>query len=323
MHALLALTSLLLAVLAGHLVLRLLRRPTRWPHRRDLQLIVLAVPLISLGVAIGGLHHFLGQTCFLTTPPWDYTAGLAVTLVIAAAAFGGLALGLIRFVTMSVVTTRRTLPAGPEVQEMTHRIAERMGTSVPLVSIVRASGPLAVTVGARRPTVLRKPRRVGQREPREQEAVQAHDISQVLRADAFVTWLATILRDAFFYLPTTREAYRQFRHEKELACDDLAVGVTKRPLALASALAKVWQQAVEGHRFGLAETLVESHRPIEGRIERLLGNQRVSPVRPPGEGSAAAIGLQAVGGLVALTTATVAVLLTPMGCGLGSMLGRL
>ena len=51
-------------------------------------------------------------------------------------------------------------------------------------------------------------------------------------------WLATVLRDAFFYLPTSWAAYRQLSHEKELICDDLAIGSTHRPLALASALAR-------------------------------------------------------------------------------------
>lgn len=323
MHALLALTSLLLAVLAGYLILALLRRPARWPHRRDIQLVVLAVPMISLGVAIGGLHHFLGQTCFLTTPPWDYTAGLAVTLTMAAAAFGGLALGLVRLVTMSVVTTRRALPESHEVQEMTNRLAEDMGTFAPRVSVIRANRPLAVTVGVWRPTVLLSTWMAEHLDRRELEAVLAHEMAHVLRADTLVTWLATILRDAFFYLPTTRAAYRQFTHEKELACDDLAVSVTKRPLALAGALTKVWQQAVEGQGFGLAETLVGPHRQIEGRIERLLGKQQISAARPQQRGSAVTIGLQAVGGLVAVTAVTVAVVLTPMGCGLGSMLGRL
>ena len=63
------------------------------------------------------------------------------------------------------------------------------------------------------------------------------------RVDVYslVIWFATVLRDAFFYLPTSRVAYHQLQHEKELACDDLAVGVTHWPLALASALAKAWQ----------------------------------------------------------------------------------
>ncbi len=76
---------------------------------------------------------------------------------------------------------------------------------------------------------------------RELEAVLAHELEHAARHDSLVIWFATVLRDAFFYLPTSRVAYHQLQHEKELACDDLAVGVTHWPLALASALAKAWQ----------------------------------------------------------------------------------
>ncbi len=76
--------------------------------------------------------------------------------------------------------------------------------------------------------------------------------------------------DAFFYLPTAHIAYRQLQGEKELACDDLAVGVTKRPLALASALAKVWNYALGGPVPEAAQPFAEAGRDIEDRIARLM-----------------------------------------------------
>ncbi len=82
-----------------------------------------------------------------------------------------------------------------------------------------------------------------------------------------------VLRDAFWYLPTSRVAYRQLEQDKEPACDDLAVGVTRRPLALASALTKVWLQAVDGSAtpsFEFAHHLEGKHPQIVERIERLM-----------------------------------------------------
>src|SRR5260221_452291 len=107
----------------------------------------------------------------------------------------------------------------------------------------------------------------------ELEGVLAHELEHVGRRDYPVMWLATVLRDAFFYLPTSWAAYRQLSHEKELVCDDLAAGSTHRPLALASALAKVWQDAVEEPgfvRLGLAQPLLGAGESINGRIERLF-----------------------------------------------------
>jgi hypothetical protein len=81
------------------------------------------------------------------------------------------------------------------------------------------------------------------------------------------------LRDAFFYLPTTNIVYRQMKQEKELACDERVAGTTRRPLALASALTKVWLHAVEEPRYavlGLAQPLATKQNTVHHRIERLL-----------------------------------------------------
>jgi beta-lactamase regulating signal transducer with metallopeptidase domain len=104
----------------------------------------------------------------------------------------------------------------------------------------------------------------------ELEAVLAHELEHVAQHDYLINWLAIVLRDAFFYLPTSRIAYRQFAYEKELACDDLAIRTTRRPLALASAITKIWLSLSEGPPSPLVQSLVLTNESIEMRIERLL-----------------------------------------------------
>src|SRR5439155_7584396 len=108
----------------------------------------------------------------------------------------------------------------------------------------------------------------------------AHELGHVARRDYLVIWLATVLRDAFCYLPTSWAAYRQLQREKELACDDLAVAATNRPLALASALAKVWQQAVSAPTLATVQPFMEASEAIEGRIERLLAAPEAGASKP-------------------------------------------
>ncbi len=161
---------------------------------------------------------------------------------------------------------------------------------------------------------------------RELEAVLAHELEHIARHDFLVTWLATILRDAFFYLPTSWIAYRQLQQEKELACDDLVIGTTHRPLALASALTKVWLHALDGAcnvQFSAAQSLVGAAATINCRIERLL-----TTTEPPkmGDGSQTLTLRMNISVLVMFLlpgTVNMAIMLVLMGCGPALLLGKL
>jgi Zn-dependent protease with chaperone function len=322
MHALLVLSSLLMVLLVGCGVLALLRRLGDWAARRDLQLLVLAAPAVSLGIGLGGLHHFAGQACFLSTPPWDYTLGIALPLGMGVVALAGLGLGLVRLALLARLGGRAGLPAGAALQAAVERLARQLGTPQPHVRLCASERPLALTCGVVRPTLLLSTWLVTYLDQRELEAVLAHELAHLARRDPLVTWLATVLRDAFCYLPTSWVAYRQLQQERELACDDLAVGVTRRPLALASALAKVWQRAAAGPALATAAPLAAS-AAIEARIRRLLAAPHPAAQHTCSRSAALGMGAVALAGLVVAEAGSIAVLLAPMGCGPSSWLGGL
>jgi len=158
---------------------------------------------------------------------------------------------------------------------------------------------------------------------RELESVLAHELSHLTRRDYPVAWLATLLRDAFFYLPSSRRAFRQIQQDKELACDELAISVTGRPLALASALAKVWQQSLSVPMFTAAQPLLEPGTAIEMRIERLLSLS--GPTARPRTSDPTMLsvgGVLAIGLLLALGLSAV-VVTEAMGCGPTWLLSQL
>lgn len=317
MHVLGGLSSLLIVVLAGILALGLLRLAGGWPGRRAVQLLILGAPLVSLALGLGGLYHFNSQPCFLAAQSWDYAFGLGLPLAMMLVALGGLGVGLFRLTLMARIVTRRGMPAGPELTALATRVAVRLGAAEPRLLLCPYDQPLALTCGLWQPTVLISTWMVERLDRHELEAVLAHEVGHVVRRDYSLIWLATLLRDAFWYLPTTWAAYYQLQHEKELACDDLAIDATDRPLALASALAKVWQYAAEGPRAVVAQPLLEASAAIEIRIARLL----TIPESPAGRPRALLMtGTAALIGLIALEAVTVALLLAAMGCGPASSL---
>lgn len=323
MHTLLGLAGVLLVVLGSYLALGLLQRVSGWSRRRAVQMLILAAPVGALALSLGALHHFVGRPCFLGAPGWDYTLGVALPLTMTLMALGGLGLGLVRLVLMARLVARSGRPADPPLQACANRLAARLGTAQPRLRLYAYGRPLALTWGLWRPAVLLSDWMIGRLDEQELEAVLAHELGHVARRDCLVIWLATVLRDAFWYLPPAWAAFRQLQYERELACDELAAGATQRPLALASALAKVWQHAADGPSFAPAPSLLTAGTAIEGRIERLLAASERATSPPRSRLVTLAAGSAAMVGLVALEAANLAVMLAPMGCGPAAPLGRL
>ncbi|MGH2454211.1 MAG: M56 family metallopeptidase, partial [bacterium] len=216
---------------------------------------------------------------------------------------------------------RRGLPADARLQSLAARLAQERGVASPVLRQCVSHRPLALTHGILRPTILLSSWMIEHLDARELEAVLAHEMGHVARRDYLVVWLAATMRDAFFYLPTSWGAYRPLQHEKELACDDFAVNITGRPLALASALAKVLTQGTDRPALETVQSLAGTEQFMEHRIERLLGLRRPEANLSRCSPVALGITVPAFLGLVILEAANAAVILVPMGCGLRFPLG--
>lgn len=319
MHALLAIGLLLLSLPAGHLAQRLLGRTREWSRRRELQLLVLAFPLGGLAAAAWGLYHLVHDVCFLGVPPWDALAGTALPLLVGLAGLCALGLGGARLALMNRHVAGQGRPADARLQRLADRLAGEMGAPRARVLVCAYDRPLALTLGLFRPAIMLSTWMLDHLDGAEMESVLAHELAHAARRDYLVAWLATVLRDAFFYLPSSRLAHRQLQDEKEMACDDLAAGVTRRPLALASALVKAWQPSLGFGALKPAQALVAGDA-IEARVQRLLAGP--PPVASgPRHALASSVGGWAVAGLV-MELLIVASALAPAGCGPVTGLGR-
>lgn len=321
MHLFVILLSASLVMLAGQVALQAGQRLHNWRERRDVQLLVLTAPLASLAVAIGGAHHFAGQICFLGAPPVDYVLSLALPSAMGLVAVAAMALGIVRLVVMRRTWGLRGNAASPQVQALVTDLAQRLELGAPRIAVCDDRRPVALTFGVFHPTLLISRWMLEYLDQAELEAVLAHELAHVARRDYLVAWLATSLRDAFAYLPTSWAAHRQLQWEKELACDDLAVRVTGKPLALASALATVQLRGAPSLPLG-AQALAGPGAVMEARVARLLG-----PASPPNVESArslvpAGAGILALLGIVGIEVINAATFLASLGCTHGLGLGQ-
>ncbi|GHO42079.1 M56 family metallopeptidase [Ktedonospora formicarum] len=271
MHTVLSLISLLLVV-GNTLVLRYtLKHAQSWLQRQWLQLSILLLPFLLLAIGVSGLHHILGAWCML--PTWDVLLGIDLPLLVAGvgcAAMGRRAIHLLR---IRKQATQVGSPAPPVLQQYLHRLAKQRGIACPRLLLCMLSFPVALTYGVTRPVILLSTWMIEYLDPQEIEGVLAHELEHVVRHDYLILFLATLLRDAFFFLPWQKTMYWQMHQEKELACDEGAAFTTRRPLALASALLKVnlyaLEQASQGKCLETLPSFADEQTIIEQRIARL------------------------------------------------------
>ena len=315
MHSLLVILSVMLIVLVCYLTLGVVRRLDGWGTRRDLQFWVLLVPCMSLLLSGGALFHVVYQDCLFSAPTWDYLLAVMMPVGMGLVVLGSLLFGVVRLVLVYRFVVRGSIEAPYELQELVNRQVEQLEISRPRLLVRVHNQPMALICGLWRPTLVLSTWMLEQLDQHELESVLAHELAHVARRDSLIIWLATILRDAFFYLPTTHIAYHQLQREKELACDDLAVELTYYPLALASALAKVWQELVREPTMGVAQSLAGQGDLFETRIERLMIG--TIPVIQKNHSRAASLGVTTLSliSLTVLETISVVVILALMGCG--------
>lgn len=321
--------ALLVITGANLLALVALRRFPTWRWRREAQLAVLAAPLFGVFLGLVQVSACGDLTCGVR-PGFPVDAiGRVVIAAMALLVVGALGLGIGRALLLLWVVRRDAVPAGTDLERQANRLARALGVVEPRVRLRPSSEPLALTFGFRRPTLLLSTWMIEQLDRCELEAVLAHELAHAARHDYLVLWLATVLRDAFWYLPTSRMALALLHTEKEIVADDLALAVTHRPLGLAGALAKVWRHAVTpaspaasaraasgSGALASAQGLVTAGELMHGRITRLLHDGAGDPIEP-GQRHVVSLPVMTarVAGLLVGTGALLLVALVVMGCG--------
>jgi Zn-dependent protease with chaperone function len=125
------------------------------------------------------------------------------------------------------------------VRDVALRLASNLDVPTPTVTVVPDCPGGAYVVGSRHPIIVLDRDLVARLDRFELEGVIAHELAHVRRRDNSVAALLGGVRDLAFFVPGIRWAVRQLHKERELAADQVAIGATGRPGALAGGLLKV------------------------------------------------------------------------------------
>jgi Zn-dependent protease with chaperone function len=273
---LLLISGLVLA--AVQVSLRLLS-PERLELRQSLLVAGLIGPVLFIPFTHAGILEVCGRLLhqLVEMVPTGPGGGLIIRLLMASLL---LALGA----TTAILRYQRRLLAreGPqherraEAEDLLRSLSRRAGIALPRLHLTGRPVGAAVT-GVRRPAMVLSSHLLDVLGHEELEAVVAHEVAHIRRRDVLLKWIIRAFAATFAWLPTSWVLPRLLDREREKACDDFAVTLTGKPLALAEALVVLWQSRAPGLRGGLAVTA----GALEERIARLLHGRRTARTERP------------------------------------------
>ncbi|HEX2028795.1 MAG TPA: M48 family metalloprotease [Nitriliruptorales bacterium] len=218
--------------------------------------------LMTSTQAEGAVHLPVGDT-YLPTAPVGWPL---------AAAWLAIASVRVKRRWRSIRRMRRIAAAGApprdaRVLQVAHGVAARLRVPAPRVVVVDGCPGGAIVLGVRQVTVVIDTRLLAVLDDEELEGLLAHELAHVCRRDNLVGAAVGLVRDVCFFVPGGRWVARRLCAERELAADQVAVGVTARPGALASGLLK----AIDQHRPAGPCATFAAPAAVVARVERLVG----------------------------------------------------
>jgi beta-lactamase regulating signal transducer with metallopeptidase domain len=210
--------------------------------------------------------------------PWLVAAWLCGVAVFSVRLMGGWRL-------TARLRTVGVKPAPREWQQALDGLIRRMRVCAPVRLLISSRVAVPVVAGWLRPVILMPAAALTGLPVEQVRALLAHELAHILRHDYLVNILQNMAEALLFYHPAVWWVSGQIRSERELCCDDLAVGACGDALTYAYALADL-----DSGRRGLKTVLAADGGSLLQRIRRLAGERQ--PLHNlPGPGTAWALSL--------------------------------
>lgn len=297
-----AILHALTAALVVEAVLRLWRIGAPGP-RLSFRLLALAFPVVVLPAFFllapaRGEEWFRDRWALFAGSRWGDLAvwGVGVdALGLGLLSALGVTLFLVDLLPFVAERLRRRAPGISAASEGTEavaraveEVARAMGVAAPPVLLLESPTPLLLSAGVRSPTLVLSRGALECLDGQERRAALAHELAHLARRDPLLGWILLATRTVMFFNPVVQVVARVAVQEMERRADDLAVGATRDPMAVAGGLVKLFRAGAEGGgaRRGLRWGSLLAAYPararaaaVEARCRRLLDHGPSGPVR--------------------------------------------
>jgi len=193
---------------------------------------------------------------------------------------------------------RAPVRSGPAYEALA-RLASRAGLRKAPRLVESSSLKSPATIGVFLPQICVPRRARVELPPEQQEALVAHELAHILRADPLWFFVIGLIERVFFFQPLHRVARRELEELAEFLSDDWAAQNTGDEVGLARCLTEVATWVLELRPVVAVVPMAASNSRLAARIGRLLDEDR----RPQDHGASRAHGLLCVAGLAAAVLA--------------------
>jgi Zn-dependent protease with chaperone function len=223
--------------------------------------------------------------CYASSEVYEYQLEAGVRTILGRAIVISIASGLpfsvlLRQISPNLILRRvKGLHApGKRLKAEFESIASKMGIHSAELHLSENAIPVSFAAQNDRPIVVMSERLLSLLKKDELEAVMAHELAHIKNSDTTLKALVTAYKTVLPIDPMVRLVEAAFHREREIAADETAAKITRKPLSLASALLKIYEAFPKGNLaafgalsvLGAGSTLMSRHPPIRQRVNRLI-----------------------------------------------------
>jgi beta-lactamase regulating signal transducer with metallopeptidase domain len=226
----------------------------------------------DLATTTAAQSHWWSRQIQLPSGRWLLVL-FAVWLLIAALRLGRVGLSFLRLHQLK----RSSSPLAPEYELRLRTLADDCGIKrkATLAGLTDIGVPMVA--GLLRPVILFPRKLVEGLTEDEFELILLHELGHVRRWDDWTNMVQKLAEAVFFFNPAILWVGRRLNLEREIACDDHVVHVTRESRAYAVCLTRLAELSLMPQRAGLAPGAIFGKKQIVRRVELLLKNRKPNP----------------------------------------------